>query len=44
MEREVRTEAINEERNVDVSFKPPYQVEKSNTATGKWNCVAVKKG
>jgi hypothetical protein len=36
--------AVNAERNVDVRFKLPYEVERFNTATGKWEPVDVKKG
>jgi alpha-L-fucosidase len=35
--------AVNAERNVDVRFKLPYEVERFNTTTGKWNRVKVRK-
>lgn len=43
VDMELKTEAINEERTVEVRFKLPYEVDRFNTTTGKWDSVDIKK-
>jgi alpha-L-fucosidase len=42
--REIKAGDTTEKRSVKVSFKQSFGVEQFNTATGKWEPVAVKKG
>jgi hypothetical protein len=44
VEGETDAKAVGGERSVDVSFKPPYQVERFNPTTRTWDSVTVKKG
>jgi len=44
IEGETDAKAVGGERSVEVRFKQPYDVERFNPATGKWEPVAVKKG